>query len=73
MIDRKEIMGFSRDIRLSANIVEKDYVIGWLLAGISNHPNLTGMVKPFFPAWVCGMGQGLTHSIQNMLIASRRN
>ena len=41
MIDRKEIMGFSRDIRLSANIVEKDYVIGWLLAGISNHPNLS--------------------------------
>ena len=34
-------MDFLRDIRLSANIVEKDYVIGWLLAGISNHSNLS--------------------------------
>jgi predicted nucleotidyltransferase component of viral defense system len=33
-------MEFSREFGLNANVVEKDYVIGWLLAGISNHPQL---------------------------------
>lgn len=40
MIDRQEIMEFSREFSLTANIIEKDYVLGWLLAGISNHPEL---------------------------------
>jgi predicted nucleotidyltransferase component of viral defense system len=34
-------MDFSREFGLSANIVEKDYVLGWLLAGISNHGELS--------------------------------
>lgn len=29
-------MGFSREFGLTANIVEKDYVLGWFLAGITN-------------------------------------
>lgn len=33
-------MDFSRELGLDPNIVEKDYVLGWLLAGISNHPEL---------------------------------
>lgn len=37
MIDRQEIMDFSREFGLTANVIEKDYVIGWILAGISNH------------------------------------
>ncbi|MEK6657253.1 MAG: nucleotidyl transferase AbiEii/AbiGii toxin family protein [Nitrospirota bacterium] len=41
MIDRKEIMDFSREFLLTANVIEKDYVLGWLLAGISNHPELS--------------------------------
>ncbi|MBI2470215.1 MAG: nucleotidyl transferase AbiEii/AbiGii toxin family protein [Planctomycetes bacterium] len=40
MIDRKEIMDFSREFVLTANVIEKDYVLGWVLAGISNHPEL---------------------------------
>ncbi len=40
MIDRRELMDFSREFGLSANVVEKDYVLGWVLAGISNHPEL---------------------------------
>lgn len=41
MIDRQEIMEFSRKSALIANVIEKDYVLGWVLAGISNHPELS--------------------------------
>jgi predicted nucleotidyltransferase component of viral defense system len=33
-------MDFSREFGLTANILEKDYVLGWILAGISNHSEL---------------------------------
>ncbi len=33
-------MDFSGEIHLPANTIEKDYVLGWLLAGIANHPKL---------------------------------
>jgi predicted nucleotidyltransferase component of viral defense system len=38
-------MDFSREFGLAANVIEKDYVLGWVLAGISNH-NETG------PSWI---------------------
>lgn len=38
MIDRQEIMEFAREMGIDPNVVEKDYVLGWLLAGISHHP-----------------------------------
>lgn len=38
MIDRQEILEFAREVGLDPNVVEKDYVLGWLLAGISQHP-----------------------------------
>ncbi|MFZ3122862.1 MAG: nucleotidyl transferase AbiEii/AbiGii toxin family protein [Thermodesulfovibrionales bacterium] len=41
MIDRNEIMDFSREFILTANVIEKDYVLGWLLAGITNHSELS--------------------------------
>ena len=41
MIDRREIIELAREFGLSANVVEKDYVLGWLLAGIYNHPDLS--------------------------------
>ena len=41
MIDRREVMDFSRELGLTANVIEKDYVLGWVLAGISNHSELT--------------------------------
>jgi len=37
MITRQEIMDASREYGLGAHIIEKDYVLGWLLAGISKH------------------------------------
>jgi predicted nucleotidyltransferase component of viral defense system len=40
MIDRIEIMELSKEFGLAANTVEKDYVLGWLLAGIYNHKTL---------------------------------
>jgi predicted nucleotidyltransferase component of viral defense system len=45
MIDKSEIMDFSREFGLVANVIEKDYVLGWVLAGISNHTEIG-------PSWV---------------------
>ncbi len=41
MIGKPEIMAFSREFGLRPDVVEKDYVLGWLLAGIFNHDALT--------------------------------
>ena len=38
MIGRQEILEFAREVGLDPNVVEKDYVLGWMLAGISRHP-----------------------------------
>lgn len=38
MIDRQEILEFAGEVGLDPNVVEKDYVLGWMLAGISEHP-----------------------------------
>lgn len=38
-------MEFSREFGLSANVIEKDYVLGWVLAGISQHADIV-------PNWV---------------------
>lgn len=40
MIDRAEILAIATDLRLSHDVVEKDYVLGWLLAGIYAHEQL---------------------------------
>ena len=40
MIDREEIRELAREFQLEPNVVEKDYVLGWLLAGLSAHPDL---------------------------------
>ncbi|MEW6715460.1 MAG: nucleotidyl transferase AbiEii/AbiGii toxin family protein, partial [Nitrospirota bacterium] len=40
MINRQEIMDFSREFGLAPNVIEKDYMLGWLLAGISHHAEL---------------------------------
>lgn len=44
MIDRGEILAVATDLGLAAEIVEKDYVLGWLLKGIYAHEELA-------PAW----------------------
>jgi len=45
LIDKSEIMDFSKEFGLVANVIEKDYVLGWVLAGISNHTEVG-------PSWV---------------------
>jgi len=38
MIDRREILDTATRMSLTPHVVEKDYVLGWMLAGISAHP-----------------------------------
>ena len=40
MIDREEIRELAREFQLDPNVVEKDYALGWLLAGLAAHPTL---------------------------------
>lgn len=40
MIDRQEVMEFAREFELAANVIEKDYVLGWMLAGIAADPDI---------------------------------
>jgi len=53
LIDRRELLEKARERKLSLGMVEKDYVLGWLLFGFSK-TNLifkggTGLSKIFFP------------------------
>lgn len=38
MITNREIANFANEWQLAQHVVEKDYVLGWLLAGIAAHP-----------------------------------
>ena len=38
MISKQEIMALAAELQLQAHVVEKDYALGWLLAGIAAHP-----------------------------------
>jgi predicted nucleotidyltransferase component of viral defense system len=40
MIIKQEIIDFSKEFNLRPDIIEKDYVLGWLLAGIAAHPEI---------------------------------
>jgi hypothetical protein len=40
MITKQEIMDFAREFSLPVNTIEKDYVLGWVLAGIANDTEL---------------------------------
>jgi len=42
VIDRREILATAANLGLLPNIVEKDYVLGWLLAGIYAHEAIAG-------------------------------
>ena len=41
MIDKLEIADLARELSLDLHVVEKDYVLGWLLAGIAANPELS--------------------------------
>jgi predicted nucleotidyltransferase component of viral defense system len=45
VINWSEILEMSRELGLAPQVVEKDYILGWVLAGISNHPRLS-------PVWI---------------------
>ena len=47
MINKQEILDFAWKLSLDPNIVEKDYVLGWLLAGISSHSDLKSKWKRY--------------------------
>jgi predicted nucleotidyltransferase component of viral defense system len=38
LIPKQEIMALAAELQLQAHVVEKDYALGWLLAGIAAHP-----------------------------------
>ena len=38
MIDRSEILRLANETGLEARVVEKDYVLGWMLSGIFRDP-----------------------------------
>lgn len=40
MIDRREILEIASSFSMLPNVVEKDYVLGWVLAGINAHDDL---------------------------------
>ena len=40
MIPKNEILELATQANLQPHVVEKDYVLGWLLAGIHQHPDL---------------------------------
>lgn len=40
MIDKREILAIAQQTSLTPHVVEKDYVLGWMLAGIYSHPAL---------------------------------
>lgn len=37
MISHQEVMDFSREFGLGPQVIEKDYVLGWILSGINRH------------------------------------
>jgi hypothetical protein len=40
LIDRREILDIAAQTSLTPHVVEKDYVLGWMLAGIYAHEEL---------------------------------
>jgi predicted nucleotidyltransferase component of viral defense system len=40
MIPSREIRDLRAEWSLDVGVIEKDYLLGWLLAGIANHPEL---------------------------------
>ena len=41
MIPKREILDIATQTNLQPHVVEKDFVLGWLLAGINQHPDLS--------------------------------
>ena len=44
MIIRNEILQIASNKYLNPFVIEKDYVLGWLLAGISHNPTMSKLL-----------------------------
>jgi len=69
LIDRRELLAKARERKLNLNIVEKDYVLGWLLFGFSKINSLvfkggTALSKIYFPE-IWRLSEDLDFSILN--------
>lgn len=42
MIEKNEVLKMAAKLSLNPDTVEKDYIIGWMLFGINQHPDLSG-------------------------------
>ena len=87
MIDKQEILSYAAKYSLSANTIEKDYVINWILAGIVNSKILrekwifkggTCLKKCYFEAYRFSEDLDFTiidtsHINRNFLMAEFRN
>ena len=47
MIPKIEILKIAKEKGLLPGVIEKDYLLGWLLAGISKNNSLKDIVHPF--------------------------
>ena len=44
MIPAREILALRDEWQLRADVIEKDWELGWILAGIAAHPGLTSWI-----------------------------
>jgi len=78
LIDRRELLAKARERNLNLNIIEKDYVLGWLLFGFSQIDSLvfkggTALSKIYFPE-IWRLSEDLDFSLlaDNFSIVSER-
>jgi hypothetical protein len=45
MIEKNEILQLAKNLDLNADTVEKDYVLGWMLHGISEHLDVDFLLR----------------------------
>jgi predicted nucleotidyltransferase component of viral defense system len=64
VIDKREVLEFSKELGLAPNVVEKDYVLGWLLAGIGHHEELSA-------SWIFKGGTCLKSAISKRIASPK--
>ena len=45
MIAKQEVMALAAELQLQAHVIEKDYALGWFLAGIANWQGQIGPIN----------------------------
>lgn len=74
MIEKDEILEMARSLNLQPDTVEKDYVLGWMLYGLNNHPQTrdwafkggTSLKKCFFETF--RFSEDLDYTLSNNLL-----